>query len=292
MAFPASQTIIEENHQHQQQSSSFYSEKSCGGDIENHNAGTRLGFLALRHVCSTSPCVGSSNIVSKKVKARKLTLIDSDFNDDRLQEEEMRGKSEPKSRQVRWVYSRRQRKKSLESSFDSFVEKFEVGEPKGISEAAVKSELVDDEGFVGDVLGFSNKKRRLGSSELVKLGVDSSLLCTLNGPRLRRCQDNGNGSKARIVKRKARNSFVAHWSPDECRVKKWLQYVVSLSLSNTKIFGGNYYFQCFYVRVMGTSLMHRVALDGVDPVAFVGLKCKASRQLSFCQSNTWIFFCL
>ena len=44
----------------------------------------------------------------------------------------------------------------------------------------VKTEI--DESF--------RKKRRIGSNELAKLGVDSSVLCKVDRPRLRDCRNN------------------------------------------------------------------------------------------------------
>ncbi|KMT11027.1 hypothetical protein BVRB_5g112470 [Beta vulgaris subsp. vulgaris] len=256
MAFSASQTLIQENcheqhlqqqqqqhHHHQQQQQQLPDLRKLATaeeDIDNHYAGTPIKFLPLCHVYSaTSPCVsasGSSNVVSKKVRARKLTLIDGCLDDhqhDDDEEEEKRGvgeelKSEPQSdsRKVIRVYSRRVKKKPVQ-------------EGEGI---AVKAEPVEEEGFVGDVLvGFPNKRRRVGCSELLKLGVDSSVLSRLNGPRLResRFQYNVNATKS-VVKKKKQNSSVNHKNQDDWRLKKWFQ----------------------------------LAFDGVDPMAFIGLECQ------------------
>lgn len=53
---------------------------------------------------------------------------------------------------------------------------------------AVKIEEVDEEEFAR--LLEKKKRRKFGSSELVKLGVDSNVLRTLDGPRLRECRSN------------------------------------------------------------------------------------------------------
>lgn len=269
MAFPASQALMQENcheqqqppQQQQQQQQFPDSAKTANAeDIDNHYAGTPIRFLPLRHVYSaTSPCVsasGSSNVVSKKVRARKLTLVDGcldddhhhhdhdhhllhqhhcdeDVNNKEQEEEELQLKSEPHSDspQVIRVYSRRQRKNSNSETNNSLV-----------VEKEVKDEPIEEEGFVGDVMvGFPNKKRRVGCSELVKLGVDSSVLSRINGPRLRESRFQYNlSSRKSVAKKKKQNSSVKHKNQDDWRSKKW--------------------FQLFY--------------DGVDPRAFMGLKCK------------------
>lgn len=55
---------------------------------------------------------------------------------------------------------------------------------------AVKIEEVDEEEFERLLEKKKKKKRKFGSSELVKLGVDSNVLRTLDGPRLRECRSN------------------------------------------------------------------------------------------------------
>ncbi|KAL2934052.1 Histone-lysine N-methyltransferase ATX2 [Bienertia sinuspersici] len=249
MAFPASQTLIQENchepqqeleQHHQQQQLPVSAKLASSEDVDNHYGGTPIRFLPLHHVYSaTSPCVsasGSSNVVSKKVRARKLTLIDGCLDDIRhvyehhqcedekkVEEEERLPKSEPhadSSPQSIRVYSRRQKKKST-----STVENKNSLFYGSMVEKEVKAEPIEDEGFVGDVLvGFPNKKRRVGCSELIKLGVDSSVLSRLNGPRLResRFQYNLNSRKS-VVKKKKQNSSVNHKNQDDWQAKKWFQ---------------------------------------------------------------------
>ncbi|XP_021733247.1 histone-lysine N-methyltransferase ATX1-like [Chenopodium quinoa] len=265
MAFPASQNSMQENcheqtHEQQQQQQEHLPDSQklgCAEDIDNHYAGTPIRFLPLRHVYSaTSPCVsasGSSNVVSKKVRARKLTLIDDCLGDHichQLEEgeekegmkegvsKEIKGEPLSDSSQVIRVYSRRGKKNSSLQRCDSKVEKLD-GEGEGI---VVKEEPVEEEGFVGDVfVGFPNKKRRLGNSELVKLGVDSSVLCRLNGPRLResRFQYNVNTNKSAVKKGK-QNSSANQKNNNDSRAKKWFL----------------------------------LTFDGVDPMVFDGLKCE------------------
>lgn len=254
MAFPASQTLIEENC-HEQQQLPDSQKLASGEDIDSHYAGTPIRFLPLRHVYSaTSPCVsasGSSNVVSKKVRARKLTLIDGCLDDHLCHqleegEEQVKAKPEPlpDSSQVIRVYSRRVKKKTgPETCLETTVERLD-GEGEGILVKAktIEEEEEEEEGFVGDVLvGFPNKRRRVGTSELVKLGVDSTVLSRLNGPRLResRFQYNVNTSKS-VVKKKKPKSSSNHKNHNDWRAKKWFL----------------------------------LAFDGVDPMVFTGLKCQ------------------
>lgn len=97
--------------------------------------------------------------------------------------------------------------------------------------AAVKIEEADgDDEFER---GLDKKKRKLGINELLKLGVDSSILCNLDGPRLRDSRSNHkldrskNGEKLRLKKRNSSVSCEKILS-DPSSVKKWVGYVFSL----------------------------------------------------------------
>lgn len=97
--------------------------------------------------------------------------------------------------------------------------------------AAVKVEEADgDDEFER---GLEKKKRKLGINELLKLGVDSSILCNLDGPRLRDSRSNHkldrskNGEKLRLKKRNSSVSCEKILS-DPSSVKKWVGYVFSL----------------------------------------------------------------
>lgn len=86
----------------------------------------------------------------------------------------------------------------------------------------VKTEI--DESF--------GKKRRIGCNELAKLGVDSSVLCKLDRPRLRDCRNNNNNSvNSNSVKKRKHNS-----TPNSQRgftgsatAKKWVRLVFLIS---------------------------------------------------------------
>lgn len=83
------------------------------------------------------------------------------------------------------------------------------------------------------MLNNKKKKRRFGSSELVKLGVDSSVLRSLDGPRLRdsrnRNATNSNNSSTNSRKRKRVFSEncenVLSESPS---TRRWVRCVLSL----------------------------------------------------------------
>ncbi|CAN6725527.1 unnamed protein product [Malus baccata var. baccata] len=200
------------------------------------HASTPLRYLSLNHVYSaTSPCVsasGSSNVMSKKVKARKLDdFDDGDAGDQNLQ------KPSPKHSFVN-VYSRRvKRPRHCSSFFDALLAR---NEPP-----AVKIEAVDDVDGEFERISETKKKRNLGFNELLKLGVDSSILSNLEGPRLRDSRSNPKldgskkGEKLGFNKRNSSSNCEKILS-DSPSVKKW----VGLSFKD------------------------------VDPKTFIGLECK------------------
>ncbi|KAL1808010.1 hypothetical protein DCAR_0727409 [Daucus carota subsp. sativus] len=124
--------------------------------MSSDHSKTPVKYVAVSDLySSTTPCGGAAG--SKKVKARKLP----EFDDDRRP---------PVTR----IYSRRSDKHE-DNVFDNL--------------SAGKSESVDDD-LVG---GKSVKRRRLGSSELSRLGVDSSLLRSLCSERSSRRKSGGEG---------------------------------------------------------------------------------------------------
>ncbi|KAA3480227.1 histone-lysine N-methyltransferase ATX2-like [Gossypium australe] len=152
------------------------------GDEED--ADTPIRYVSLDRVYSSaSLCVSatnSSNVMSKKVKARKL-IVDNDHP--------LKTHNPP----VVHVYSRRlKRPRQCVSFYDSLLE----GESQ---KTAIKSEI--DESL--------RKKRRIGSNELANLGVDSSVLCQSDRPRLRDCRNNcsvNNNVNSNSVKKRKHNS--------------------------------------------------------------------------------------
>ncbi|KAJ4841207.1 hypothetical protein Tsubulata_043984 [Turnera subulata] len=166
-------------------------------NIDNHHTAddTPLRYVPLDRVYSAASLCsvgGSSNVMSKKVKARKLLLRPHD------------GGADPRAHAppLRYVYSRRPKRylraAPTPSYFDSLLSR--AGEAGGAVEL-VGEEVVEEE---------KAKKRRIGSNELVKLGVDSSALRGLDGPRLRDCRNHtvdsnancGRDSKIKGLKRR------------------------------------------------------------------------------------------
>lgn len=188
------------------------------GDEED--ADTLIRYVSLDRVYSSaSLCVSatnSSNVMSKKVKARKL-IVDNDHP--------LKTHNPP----VVHVYSRRlKRPRQCVSFYDSLLE----GESQ---KTAVKSEI--DESL--------RKKRRIGSNELANLGVDSSVLCQSDRPRLRDCRNNcsvNNNVNSNSIKKRKHNSTLnsQRGFTASATAKKWV----------------------------------RLSFDGVDPKAFIGLQCK------------------
>lgn len=142
-------------------------------NIDIHNTGTPIRYASLDRVysaCVSATASGSSNVMSKKVKARKLLV--NHFDDPDLKPPIVN------------VYSRRSKRPLRHSSFfESLLarEAQSVLGKEGISEL---EEKIDDD------LRVLKKRRRFGNSELVKLGVDSSVLSSFDGPRLRDCRNN------------------------------------------------------------------------------------------------------
>ncbi|KAK8636897.1 hypothetical protein V6N13_064332 [Hibiscus sabdariffa] len=132
------------------------------GDEED--ADTPIRYVSLDRVYSAaSLCVSatnSSNVMSKKVKARKL-IVDNDHL------------LKPHNPPVFHVYSRR---------------------PKRSRQCHSYHTLLQDEGgktvVKGEIDETLRKKRKTGSNELANLGVDSSVLCQQDRPRLRDCRNN------------------------------------------------------------------------------------------------------
>lgn len=151
-------------------------------DDTDTRTGTPIRYVPLHHVYSaTSPCVTASG--SKKVKARKLFPMD--VLDQKL----------PFQKPLITKFYSRRAKKPRHSPEKPLLLDSPV-------ESGLKRPIEDEhceldgkkEGKKGDdckVERFlEKKKRRIGSCELVKLGVDSSVLRNLDGPRLREIRYN------------------------------------------------------------------------------------------------------
>ncbi|KAL3572554.1 hypothetical protein D5086_026458, partial [Populus alba] len=123
--------------------------------------GTPIRYVSLDRVYSAASLCGSSNVMSKKVKARKLL---PHHHDDL---HHPRGDHPPS---LLHVYSRRSKRAPRPAFFDSLVSR--AAEPK----EAVKSDFCEFEEESMIELNKEKKRRRAGSKELLKLGVDSNIL--------------------------------------------------------------------------------------------------------------------
>ncbi|CAL1404614.1 unnamed protein product, partial [Linum trigynum] len=204
------------------------------GDINLDNqTDAPVRYVSLDQVyTAASLCVssGGSNVLPKKVKARKLSSDEEDRHSNRPP--------------IINVYSRKCKKSRVvekkQSSVESLLARTDVGP---VLEVKVKEEIEEFGEFVEDDLGRNAKKRRIGSSELVRLGVDSSVLQGLDRPRLRDCRNHQvNGTKK--VRKKKKKSDTMHNSDK----------VSSIPPS--------------------TRRWARLGIDGVDPKTFIGLQCK------------------
>ncbi|KAJ6956317.1 histone-lysine N-methyltransferase ATX2-like [Populus alba x Populus x berolinensis] len=195
-------------------------------DFEEEEAGgTSIRYVSLDRVYSAASLCGSSNVMSKKVKARKF-----------LPNHNPRVNNPPS---LLYVYSRRPKRPPRPSFHDSLVSR--AAEP----ELVVKSEICEFEEEPKIELNKEKKRRRIGSNELLRLGVDSNILLGFDRPRLRDCRNNTNNSNSKIgnFRRKKRDSLVTNSDkfsalPDTS--KRWV----------------------------------RLNFDGVDPKLIVGLPCK------------------
>ncbi|MED6138307.1 hypothetical protein PIB30_073073, partial [Stylosanthes scabra] len=211
------------------------------GTIDVHTTrGATIRYLPLDHLYSaTSPCSGSSNVMSKKVKARKLTPHfhqNDDFtaktnSNNNNNNDGGGGEAENVSTAssvivppndfdsnddkppLVFVYSRRRKRGGSGSPATSFYDSVSGRVARDPAERA------------------ASKKRKIGTTELEKLGVDLGALGVLDdGPRLRECRignNDGGGSVEKLVS-------------ESRTVKRW----VGLSF------------------------------DNADPEAFIGLRCK------------------
>lgn len=180
-------------------------------DFEEEEAGgTSIRYVSLDRVYSAASLCGSSNVMSKKVKARKF-----------LPNHHPRVNNPPS---LLYVYSRRPKRPPRPSFHDSLVSR--AAEP----ELAVKSEICEFEEEPIIELNKEKKRRRTGSKELLKLGVDSNILLGFDRPRLRDCRNNTNNSNSKIgdFKRKKRDSMVTSsdkFSALPATSKKWVRWV-------------------------------------------------------------------
>lgn len=185
-------------------------------DVDNH-ADTPIRYVSLDRVYSSASlcggATGSSSVMSKKVKARKLIDSHLDASDD---PKPPHTTPDNKPEIVR-VYYRRKKRPRL-SFFDAALARCSSST---VEEVDVETEILEledcnetadaEEGANSDLKRKKGKRQRVGSSELVKLGVDSSALRGLDGPRLRDYRNNH-----RNVLTPERNSGHSLLTGDKC----------------------------------------------------------------------------
>lgn len=196
-------------------------------NIDVYNAGTPIRYLSLDHVYSTtSPFVstsGSSNVMSKKVKARRLMV--NHFDDLNF-----------KPPRLLHVYSRRRKKprhSSANSSvYDSLVEEVELSSETVMeSEAREIHEMVNgvdehaDEFEVDRTPKKKKKSDKFRCNELVKLEVDSSVIRAMNGPRLRDCRTHSYNDNNSARRKKRNSSQISEKAMLKSpTAKRWVRY--------------------------------------------------------------------
>ncbi|KAJ8774382.1 hypothetical protein K2173_011631 [Erythroxylum novogranatense] len=139
-------------------------------NIDGNRAGTPVKYVSLDRVYSAaSRCVsavGSSNVMSKKVKARKLVVHEDPCS------------IKPP---VLHVYSRRSKRRRDCNRSLSFFE--------SLVARSVKIESIDfEESIEREVKKKKEKRTRIGCTELKKLEVDSTVLMDSDRRRLRDCR--------------------------------------------------------------------------------------------------------
>ena len=186
-----------------------------GGDedatIDVHTTrGTPIRYLPLDHLYSaTSPCrvtaSGSSNVMSKKIKARKLTLTHNNNNNNNNHYNNHEHKKTtsssssslalPPKPPLLFVYSRRRKRHSP---------------------AAATTENDESEKRL-------LKKRKIGSTELERLGVDlNTAIGDVDGPRLRECRNQFGNSGAAGNAKYGSLENLPKVLPESRNVKKWV----------------------------------------------------------------------
>ncbi|CAI0397255.1 unnamed protein product [Linum tenue] len=216
------------------------------GDINLDNqTDAPVRYVSLDQVyTAASLCVssGGSNVMSKKVKARKV----SSDEEDRV----------PNRPPIINVYTRKYKKARVVEKKLSSVESLLARTDEGpVLEVKVKEEMIEFGDMVEDDLGRKAKKRRIGSGELVRLGVDSSALQGFDRPRLRDCRNHQvNGTNK--VRKKKKSDLVQ----------------ISDKVSSIP---------------PSTRRWVRLSIDSVEPKTFIGLQCKVSFTFFNCSEVYW-----
>ncbi|MQM04932.1 hypothetical protein Taro_037735, partial [Colocasia esculenta] len=217
------------------------------GEAEEER-GTPTRYVHLKHLYSTSPCVnasGASNVMSKKVKARKLTdeeevecgasavqgIAKGRLVLDPYVQEAPRAAVRQKPLLVYSRCSKRPRHCSDRPSFfDSLSRKMGVGSRC----------FADVEGEGDDCLRTGKKQKRMMKHELLGLGTGVGYACGMDGPRLRASRLNCKIGTDETRAISTNGAAAKEASSSLGTAKKWVE----------------------------------LSLEDADPLAFVDLTCK------------------
>ncbi|KAA8531168.1 hypothetical protein F0562_005918 [Nyssa sinensis] len=242
MAFLSNNFIHADNDSTEEEEKYHHGQQQSGHE-EDVEKRTPLRYVPLSDLYSaTSPCLsanGSSNVMSKKVKARKLPMVDHFDCPDDVKPPLSCSLSHKKPPLIHFYFRRHKKPRhSIQkaSFFDSLVS----------GEVAEKSENVGEEEEEEEVRRLT-KNKKLGSTELFKLGFDSSMVRQLEGPRLRESRNYNHNVSNNRQQRKVNPS-------GNCQTHEASQMV------NSKLFCAKRWV--------------RLNFSGVDPKKFIGLQCK------------------
>lgn len=177
--------------------------------------GTPVRYLPLRHVYSTSaPCVsasGSSNVVTKKVKARRMIADGFDGDSDGGDQ-----KPYPTKPPVVHVYARRRKRPR-----NLTAERPESGALVAVKEERCESDGCEGVGGGDRGVGVLGKKRRSANLEVKNLGDNSRGVGSSVRRRLREARKDSTVDLPHRRKRKSSENLTKVDSNSAC-IKRWL----------------------------------------------------------------------
>ncbi|KAM7461652.1 hypothetical protein LguiA_029773 [Lonicera macranthoides] len=246
-----------------------------GGEEEHEEEaekGTPLRYVPLCDLYSaTSPCGGSTNVMSKKVKARKLVnLMDDNAedndnvedNNNNVGDDDGEKPSNFEKPPLIHFYTRRRKKALIIAGSNSHAASSVDVKPEIIKEVQEEEEEEDR------LMQNKKKKRKLGHSELINLGVDSSVL--LDRPRLRESRHQFTESQNQ---RRKKNSNIFKISSsvnnnnDTNKTNSCITHDNDDTFQNDAQMANN-------SGSVRTKRWVRLSFNGVDPEKFIGLHCQ------------------
>ncbi|XP_071696799.1 histone H3-lysine(4) N-trimethyltransferase ATX1-like [Rutidosis leptorrhynchoides] len=212
---------------------------------------------------TTSPCNGYSNVMSKKVKARKLSVLDDQDQDQDRNGAVLVDSTSKLKPPVVYIYSRKRKcRVNFMCGFDKFIANSKAGS------AVIKVEDVEFGNEDARVLircsGSGSNKKSKNNNEFANLGVGSisSDVPRLRGPSRKRNRgnngDDDNGGVSSISRRKKSKD-----NKSNCANNGEENEVIEIDDANksTSI-------------ASRTKRWVRLKFDAVDPKKFVDLQCK------------------